>query len=109
MQQQPEARSWAFFGAVALALNVAAAVRFIPHRTGDAGARAIWLFSRNDALGNLAVVVAAGLVAWTASPWPDLVIAFVIATLFLQSARSILRDAQRELTSGGNASVTRAD
>lgn len=98
VQQQPEALVMGVFGAIALAVNVAAAAALIPHRTGDANARAIWLFSRNDALGNLAVVVAAGLVAWTASPWPDLVVALVIAALFLQSAWSIVRDARRELT-----------
>jgi cation diffusion facilitator family transporter len=100
VQQQPEAEVMGIFGAVALAVNVAAALVLIPHRTGDANARAIWLFSRNDALGNLAVVVAAALVAWTASPWPDLVVAFVIAALFLQSAWSIIRDARRELALG---------
>jgi cation diffusion facilitator family transporter len=99
VQQQPEAEVMGVFGAIALAVNLAAAAALIPHRTGDANARAIWLFSRNDALGNLAVVIAAGLVAWTASPWPDLVVAFVIAALFLQSAWSIVRDARRELTS----------
>ncbi len=99
VQQQPEAEMMGILGAVALAVNVAAAALvLIPHRTGDATARAIWLFSRNDALGNLAVLVAASLVAWTASPWPDLVVAFVIAALFLQSAWSIVRDARRELT-----------
>lgn len=84
-------------GALALFVNIAAAAVLIPHRTGDANSRAIWLFSRNDALGNLAVVLAAGLVAWTASPWPDLVVAFAIAALFLQSSWSIVRDARREL------------
>lgn len=88
------------FGMVALVVNVSAALLLIPHRTGDANARAIWLFSRNDALGNLAVVVAAVFVAWTASPWPDLIVAFVIAALFLQSAWSIVRDARRELAPG---------
>lgn len=97
VQQAPEAELMGVFGGIALAVNVAAAVALIPHRTGDANARAIWLFSRNDALGNIAVVVAAGLVAWTASPWPDLLVAFVIAGLFLQSAGSIVRDARREL------------
>lgn len=97
VQQQPEAEMMGIFGTVALAVNVAAAFALIPHRTGDANARAIWLFSRNDALGNLAVVIAAALVAWTASPWPDLVVAFVIAALFLQSSWSIVRDARREL------------
>lgn len=97
IQQQPEAELMGAFGMTALLVNVAAAVALIPHRTGDANARAIWLFSRNDALGNLAVVIAAGFVAWTASPWPDLVVAFVIAALFLQSSWSIIRDARREL------------
>lgn len=100
LQQQPEAELMGVFGAVALAVNLAAAAALIPHRSGDASARAIWLFSRNDALGNLAIVIAAGLVAWTASPWPDLLVAFVIAALFLQSAQSIVRDASKEMRSG---------
>ncbi|MCA0377164.1 MAG: cation transporter [Gemmatimonadetes bacterium] len=105
VQRQPEAEVMGLFGLIALAVNVAAAVALIPHRTGDANARAIWLFSRNDALGNLAVVVAAALVAWTASPWPDLVVAFVIAALFLQSAWSIVRDARRELATGDRSAT----
>jgi Co/Zn/Cd efflux system component/copper chaperone CopZ len=94
---QPEAEMMGIFGAIALVVNVAAALVLIPHRTGDANVRAVWLFSRNDAIGNLAVVIAAGLVAWTGTPWPDLVVAILIAGLFLQSSWSILRDAAREL------------
>lgn len=94
---QPEAELMGIFGAIALAVNVAAALVLIPHRKGDANVRAIWLFSRNDAIGNAAVVVAAGLVWWTATPWPDLAVAAVIAALFLQSAWSIVRDARNEL------------
>ena len=78
-------------------LNVAAAAVLLPHRTGDANVRAVWLFSRNDAIGNLAVVVAAGLVWWTGTPWPDLAVAVVVAGLFLQSAWSIVRDALGDL------------
>lgn len=95
---QPEAELMGIFGAIALVVNVAAALVLIPHRTGDANARAVWLFSRNDAIGNVAVVIAAGLVAWTATPWPDLVVAVVIAGLFLQSSWSIIDDALRELS-----------
>ena len=73
----------------------------IPHRTGDANVRAVWLFSRNDAIGNVAVVVAAGLVAWTSTPWPDLVVAVVIAGLFLHSSWSIVRDARTDLDDAG--------
>lgn len=94
---QPQAEVMGLFGLIALVVNVLAAVVLIPHRHGDANARAVWLFSRNDAIGNLAVVVAAGLVAWTRTPWPDLVVALVISALFLQSAWSILRAARADL------------
>jgi len=65
--------------------------------SSDANVRAVWLFSRNDALGNLAVVIAAGLVFWTKTAWPDLVVAVIISGLFLQSAWSIIRDARADL------------
>lgn len=93
----PSPETMGLFGAIALVVNVAAALVLMRHRAGDANVRAVWLFSRNDALGNLAVVVAAGLVAWTGTPWPDLVVAFVIAGLFLQSAWSIVGHARRDL------------
>lgn len=94
---RPEAELMGVFGGIALVVNVLAALVLIPHRTGDANARAVWLFSRNDALGNLAVVVAAGLVAWTGTAWPDLAVAVVIGGLFLQSAWVIVRDARADL------------
>ncbi|MHB0670480.1 cation transporter [Roseomonas mucosa] len=94
---QPEAELMGLFGAVALVVNVVAAAVLIPHREGDANVRAVWLFSRNDAIGNLAVVVAAGLVWWTGTPWPDLAVAVVVAGLFLQSAWSIIHDARADL------------
>ena len=59
--------------------------------------RAVWLFSRNDAIGNIAVLVAAGLVAWTKTAWPDLAVAVIISGLFLHSAWAILRDARADL------------
>ena len=94
---QPEAELMGLFGAIALAVNVAAVAVLLPHRTGDANVRAVWLFSRNDAIGNLAVVVTAGLVWWTGTPWPDPAVAVVIAGLFLQSAWSIVCDACGDL------------
>ncbi len=94
---QPEAELMGLFGLIALVANVAAALVLIPHRAGDANARAVWLFSRNDALGNLAVVIAAGLVYWTGTAWPDLAVAVVIAGLFLQSSWSIVRAARADL------------
>jgi Co/Zn/Cd efflux system component/copper chaperone CopZ len=94
---QPEAELMGVFGLVALLVNIAATVVLIPHRTGDANVRAVWLFSRNDAIGNLAVVIAAGLVAWSDTEWPDVVVAFAIAGLFLHSAWAIIADARRDL------------
>jgi Co/Zn/Cd efflux system component/copper chaperone CopZ len=94
---QPEAELMGIFGGIALVVNVAAAVVLLPHRAGDANVRAVWLFSRNDSIGNLAVVVAAGLVAWTGTPWPDLAVAIVISGLFLQSSWTIIRHARSDL------------
>ncbi len=59
--------------------------------------RAVWLFSRNDAIGNVAVIIAAGLVALTSTRWPDLIVAAIFATLFLHSAWIILHDVVRDL------------
>jgi len=94
---QPEAEMMGGFGLIALVANVAAALILLPHRAGDANMRAVWLFSRNDALGNVAVVIAAGLVFWTKTAWPDLVVAVIVSGLFLQSAWSIIRDARADL------------
>lgn len=98
-QKQPDAGVMGVLGGVALLVNVAAAVALLPHRTGDANARAVWLFSRNDAIGNAAVIAAAGLVAWTGTAWPDLLVAIIIASLFLQSSWSIVQDAGKDLAS----------
>lgn len=94
---QPNAELMGVLGAIALIVNVLAAVALLPHRTGDANVRAVWLFSRNDAIGNVAVVIAAGLVAWMGTAWPDLVVAAIIAGLFLQSSWIIVTDARADL------------
>ncbi len=93
----PEAELMGILGFVALVINIVAVVILLPHKTGDSNVRAVWLFSRNDALGNLAVVIAAGLVFWTSTAWPDLIAAAIIATLFLQSSWSIIRGARSDL------------
>ena len=94
----PEADIMGAIGLVALTVNVSATLvlaRF--RRGGDAQARAIWLFSRNDALANIAVIAAAGLVYLFESAWPDLVVAGAVALLFLHSASDIIGDAAREI------------
>ncbi|MCR6634979.1 cation transporter [Devosia sp.] len=101
IEHQPESLVMGGFALVAFVVNVLAAVVLIPHRRGDANMRAVWLFSRNDAIGNLAVVAAAAAVWWTGSQWPDLIVAFAVAGLFLQSAWSIIRDARSDLRQAG--------
>ena len=96
-QTTPEAGLMGAFAVGALIVNILAVLSLLKHRKGDANMRAVWLFSRNDAIGNAAVVVAAGLVTWTGTVWPDLVVALVIAGLFLHSSWSIIRDARADL------------
>lgn len=94
----PEADIMGGLGVVGLIVNVSAALALMRFREGgDANARAIWLFSRNDALANIAVIIAAGLVAWFKAAWPDLIVAAIIALLFLHSAWEIIRGALAEL------------
>lgn len=97
LAEAPEADLMGGIGVAALLVNTASAFVLSRFRQGDANVRAVWLFSRNDALANVAVIVAAGLVAWTGSAWPDLTVAAVIAALFLHSAYEILRGARTEL------------
>ncbi|MFD3264369.1 cation diffusion facilitator family transporter [Phenylobacterium ferrooxidans] len=99
----PEAELMGGIGIAALAVNVVAAWILSRFKEGDSNVRAVWLFSRNDALANVAVIVAAGLVYWTGSAWPDLVVAAAIALLFLHSATEIIRNARRELSEPANA------
>jgi cation diffusion facilitator family transporter len=96
-QVPPEPHVMGIFAAGAFVANVAAAAVLIPHRTGDASVRAVWLFSRNDAIGNLAVLAAAGVVAVTGSAWPDLAVALFMASLFMHASWSIVREARNEL------------
>ena len=69
-------------------------------RDGDANVRSVWLCSRNDAIGNVAVMIAALGVWGTASRWPDLLVAAIMASLFLWSSVQILRQSARELRTG---------
>lgn len=94
----PEAALMGGIGIVALAVNVVSALLLARFRKGDANVRAIWLFSRNDAIANIAVILAAGVIVWTGSAWPDLVVAAAIACLFLHSSYEIVRGALAELS-----------
>lgn len=93
----PEAFLMSGVGALALAANLASVLILFRWRDGDANVRSVWLCSRNDAIGNVAVVAAGGAVWLTASGWPDLIVAGAMAALFLKSAAAILAQALDEL------------
>ena len=82
---------------LALAANLVSVWLLLPWKDGDANVRSVWLCSRNDAIGNVGVMIAAALVWLTGSPWPDLAFALVMAGLFTSSAVRILRQAGAEL------------
>jgi cation diffusion facilitator family transporter len=93
----PDAVTMGWVGVAALATNVTAALLLLRFRDGDANIRSVWLCSRNDALGNVAVLGAAGVVALTHTKWADLAVAAVMASLFLSTAWQITRQARGEL------------
>ena len=96
----PRAEIMGAIGFLALAANVASVVILVRYKDGDANVRSVWLCSRNDALGNVAVMLAALGVWATATRWPDLIVAAIMAGLFLWSSAQILRQAAREFRTG---------
>ena len=93
----PEPLVMGTVGFAALAVNLAAAFMLFRFRDGDANVRSVWLCSRNDAIGNVAVMLAALGVFGTGTAWPDLAVAGIMAGLFLYSAVNILRQSLGEL------------
>lgn len=92
----PEAQIMGAVGLLALLTNLASVLLLVRYKDGDANVRSVWLCSRNDAIGNVAVVFAALGVWGTSSGWPDLVVAMIMACLFLSSAYQIMRQALAE-------------
>lgn len=93
----PEAPVMGVVGVLALIANVASVLLLLRFRDGDANLRSVWLCSRNDAIGNVLVILAAWVVAVTDSRWPDLVVAGIMTTLFLWGAAQVIRQARHEL------------
>jgi Co/Zn/Cd efflux system component len=84
-------------GALALLANVVCALLLFRFRGADANLRAVWLCSRNDALGNLAVLAAASGVFLSGTPWPDLLVGLIMAALAVWAGRAVMRQARGEL------------
>lgn len=92
----PQAEIMGVVGFLALLTNMASVLLLVRYKDGDANVRSVWLCSRNDAIGNIAVMIAALGVWGTATGWPDLIVATIMAGLFLSSSFQILRQAMEE-------------
>lgn len=99
----PRAEIMGVVGFMALAANAASALILAKYKDGDANVRSVWLCSRNDAIGNVAVMIAALGVWGLSSPWPDLIVAAIMAALFLWSSVQILRQSVREIRTGATS------
>jgi Co/Zn/Cd efflux system component len=99
----PSAITMGAVGFAALAANVISFGLLWAYRDGDANMRSAWICTRNDVLGNLAVVVAAAGVFGTGTGWPDVIVAAIMAILALQGAWLVIQQSMRELRQGSLA------
>ena len=93
----PHAITMGAVGIAALASNAAVLALLWAYRSGDSNMRSVWICSRNDVLGNLAVLLAALGVFGTGTGWPDVIVAAIMAALALQGALVVIRHASTEL------------
>ena len=93
----PDTTTMGMFGIIALLVNGVCFLLLSRYRDGDINLRATWICSRNDMLGNVGVLVAAGLVNWLGALWPDIVIGLLIAAVVVRSAVRVVREARGEL------------
>ncbi|MBY8825685.1 cation transporter [Sphingomonas colocasiae] len=96
----PEPVAMGVIGTLALIVNLVVALMLYRYRTGDANMRSVWICSRNDAIGNIAVLAAALGVAGTGSALPDLIVALLMAVLGISGGWQVIRAALGELASG---------
>ncbi|WP_416898835.1 MAG: cation transporter [Minwuia sp.] len=96
VQGVPEAATMGAVGFMALTANLISVALLMSYREGDANVRSVWLCSRNDAIGNVAVMLAAAGVWGSSTGWPDLIVAAVMAALFLWSSVQIVQQALGE-------------
>jgi len=92
----PEAAPMGLIGALALAVNLCAVIMLLRFRNSDANLRSVWLCSRNDAFGNILVILAAGATAATRSPWPDFAVGAIMCLLFVSGSWAVYSQARRE-------------
>jgi Co/Zn/Cd efflux system component len=93
----PKAETMGVVGVLALLANGGVALMLYRFRSGDANMRSVWICSRNDVIGNLAVLAAAAGVFGTGTAWPDLIVATIMAALGVSGGWQIVRHAHAEL------------
>ena len=93
----PHAEVMGAVGFLALTANLASVLLLLRYKDGDANVRSVWLCSRNDAIGNIAVMIAASAVWATGTKWPDLIVAALMAGLFFYSSVRILQQSVEEI------------
>nr|WP_299110093.1 cation transporter [uncultured Bradyrhizobium sp.] len=93
----PQADTMGIVGVIALVANGSVALMLYRYRSGDANMRSVWICSRNDAIGNLAVLLAAAGVVGTGTAWPDLAVALIMAALGIWGGLQIINQARAEL------------
>jgi Co/Zn/Cd efflux system component len=101
----PDAMTMGSVGTAALLANVAVFALLWAYRHGDANMRSVWICSRNDVIGNFAVLLAALGVFGTGTGWPDVIVAAIMASLALQGALIVIRQSLGELRQGRRAIV----
>jgi Co/Zn/Cd efflux system component len=101
----PRAEVMGIVGFLALTANVVSVLILMRYKDGDANVRSVWLCSRNDAIGNVAVMLAALAVWATATKWPDLIVAALMAGLFFYSSVRILQQSLYEIRAGHSSAA----
>ncbi|VAW98536.1 Cobalt-zinc-cadmium resistance protein CzcD [hydrothermal vent metagenome] len=96
----PQSEIMGLFAVLALIVNTISLVLLTRFREGDINLRATWICSRNDMLANIGVLIAAGLVAYTQTGWPDIIVGLIIAAIVIYSAIKIINEAKTGLTRG---------
>lgn len=96
----PEHATMGFVGTIALLANLLVAGLLFSFRNGDANMRSVWLCTRNDVIGNIAVLFAALGVFGTGAGWPDIIVAAIMAILGLTAAQTVIRQARAEMSAG---------
>ena len=102
----PEAMTMGLIGVLALIANVISAVFLYAFRDGDSNMQSVWLCSRNDGIGNVAVILAAVGVFGTGSLWPDIIVAVIMSVLGLTAGYRVITKALKERKNNNNVITT---